>query len=145
MTNPGVIFKRCGCRDAEGRRMEQSCPRLGDRGHGTWYFHCSATNVLGRSERIRRGGFASQTAARQARDAWLASTEAQRTASGWTVERWLRHWLDQHTTIRPTTRMHYTGDVERVLIPHLGGYRLADLDARLLRTVLRRRVEPARQ
>jgi hypothetical protein len=45
MSGPGVIFKRCGCRDANRRRLEQSCPRLGERGHGTWYFHCSATNL----------------------------------------------------------------------------------------------------
>ncbi|WP_371687385.1 tyrosine-type recombinase/integrase [Micromonospora sp. KC723] len=108
---------------------------MDDRNHGTWYFHCSASNVLGRSERVRRGGYPSQAAARRARDEWLAATQAQRTASGWTVERWLRHWLDQRTRIRPTTRLHYTRDVERVLIPHLGRYRLADLDARLLRTV----------
>ncbi|SCL39272.1 hypothetical protein GA0074692_5305 [Micromonospora pallida] len=135
MATLGVIFKRCGCRDNHGRRLERRCPRLGDRFHGTWYFHCCASNVLGRSERVRRGGYPSQAAARRARDKWLAATEAQRTASGWTVERWLRHWLDQHTQIRPTTRLHYTRDVERVLIPHLGQYRLADLDARLLRTV----------
>jgi integrase len=64
----------------------------------------------------------------------LAGTEAHRTATGWTVERWLRHWLDHHTAIRATTRLHYTRDVEQVLIPYLGHYRLADLDARLLRT-----------
>jgi hypothetical protein len=69
------------------------------------------------------------------RDEWLASTEAARTATGWTVERWLRHWLDNRTKIRPTTRFHYTRNVEQVLIPHLGNYRLRQLDARLLRTV----------
>lgn len=36
MTTTGVIFKRCGCRD-NGRRLESVCPRLADRGHGTWY------------------------------------------------------------------------------------------------------------
>jgi hypothetical protein len=51
------------------------------------------------------------------------------------VGRWLRHWLDIRTKIRPTTRFHYTRDVENVLIPHLGRYRLAHLDAQLLRTV----------
>jgi hypothetical protein len=54
---------------------------------------------------------------------------------GWTVERWLRHWLDSRTGIRPTTRLHYTRDVELVLVPHLGQYRLADLDAPLLRSL----------
>jgi len=137
MTN-GVIFKRCGCRDNERRRLEQSCPRLPERGHGSWYFRCSATNLLGRRERARRGGYPSQAAARRAGDAWLSGTAADRTAEGWTVERWLRHWLDTHTSIRPTTRFHYTRDVETVLIPHLGPYRLADLDAGLLRTVFAR-------
>jgi integrase len=135
MSNPGVIFKRCGCRDSSRRRLEQSCPRLAARGHGTWYFHCSATNLLGRRERVRRGGYPSQAAARRARDEWLTTTEACRTAQGWTVQRWLRHWLDSRTKIRPTTRFHYTRDVDNVLIPHLGGYRLADLNAQLLRTV----------
>ena len=67
MSGPGVIFKRCGCRGQDDRRLEQSCPRLDERRHGTWYFHCSATNLLGRSERVRRGGFPSQSA-RRARD-----------------------------------------------------------------------------
>ncbi|MER7169676.1 tyrosine-type recombinase/integrase [Micromonospora sp. NPDC000207] len=137
MTASGVIFRRCGCRGADRRRLEQSCPRLGERGHGSWYFHCSATNLLGRRERVRRGGYPSQVAARQARDEWLTTTEADRTAQGWTVQRWLRHWLDNRTKIRPTTRFHYTRDVN-VLIPHLGRYRLADLDARLLRAVFAR-------
>ena len=91
--------------------------------------------VLGRSERVRRGGFSSRAAAKRACDLWLAASEAQCTAAGWSVERWLRHWLAQHTRIRPTTRLHYTRDVERVLIPYLGRYRLSDLDARLLRAV----------
>ncbi|NJP30422.1 tyrosine-type recombinase/integrase [Micromonospora thermarum] len=135
MTSAGTIFKRCGCRDPYGRRLEKACPRLRERNHGTWYFHCSARNVLGRFERIRRGGYPSQTAARQARQEWLSTTEADRTAQGWTVERWLRHWLDTRTKIRPTTRFHYTRDVEKILIPYLGRYRLTDLDTRLLRTL----------
>jgi hypothetical protein len=51
------------------------------------------------------------------------------------VERWLRHWLDSRLRIRPTTRLHYTRDLELALIPHLGKYRLADLDGPLLRAV----------
>jgi len=44
------------------RRLENSCARLSEQGHGTWYFHCSATNLLGRRERVRRGGYPSQAA-----------------------------------------------------------------------------------
>ncbi len=134
-SSSGVIFKRCGCRDASRRRLEQSCPRLGERGHGSWYFQCSAPNLFGRSERIRRGGFASQAAARAAREDCLAESVARRSGDGWTVERWLHHWLDTRTRIRPTTRLAYTRDVELVLIPRLGHHRLSDLDGPLLRAV----------
>ncbi len=134
MATSGGIFKRCGCKDAAtGRRLDKACPRLAERGHGTWYFHCSATNLLGRSERVRRGGYPSQAAARRAREEWLARTGEERTAGSWTVERWLRYWLSTRTSIRPTTRLHYTRDVEHLLIPYLGKLCLADLDTRRLR------------
>ncbi|WP_173745419.1 tyrosine-type recombinase/integrase [Actinoplanes sp. TFC3] len=135
MASTGKTFKRCGCRNSRGQRLERHCPKLADRGHGTWYFHCFAPNLFGRSERIRRGGYPSQTAARQARDDTLADRAARRCGDGWTLERWLRHWLDTRTRIRPTTRLAYTRDVELVLIPHLGHYRLSDLDGPLLRAV----------
>ena len=135
MSSSGVIFKRCGCRNTGGKRLEKSCPRLGERRHGTWYFHCYAANLLGRSERIRRSGYPSKAAARRARDEWLATTEARHSAGGWTVDQWLRHWLESRTSIRPTTRLNYTRDVELVLVPRLGRYQLADLDAPLLRSV----------
>jgi hypothetical protein len=83
MARTGKIFKRCGCRQ-DGKRLEQHCPRLPERGHGSWYYHCSVTTLLGGRERIRRGGFASQTAARLARDECLADSVARRTAEGWT-------------------------------------------------------------
>jgi hypothetical protein len=71
MATSGVIFKRCGCKEATtGRRLDRACPRLVERDHGTWYFHCSAANLLRRSERVRRGGYPSQAAARRARDEW---------------------------------------------------------------------------
>jgi len=135
MSSTSRTFKRCGCRNQQGKRLEQKCPLLPDRGHGSWYFQCSAPNLYGRSERIRRGGFVSQAAARAAREECLADSVARRCGDGWTVERWLRHWLDTRTRIRPTTRLHYTRDVELVLIPRLGHYRLSDLDGPLLRAV----------
>jgi hypothetical protein len=100
MSGPGAIFKRCGCREAAGRRLNNKCPRLAKRGHGTWTFHASATNLLGRSERVRRGGYPSQASARRARDEWLAATGADRTARSWTVEQWLRYWLSARTAAR---------------------------------------------
>lgn len=64
---------------------------------------------------------------------WLAATGEERTARSWTVERWLRYWLSTRTHLRPTSLLHYTRDVEQVLIPWLGTLCLADLDAPRLR------------
>jgi len=97
------------------RQLGNACPRLPQRGHGSWYFHCSTTNLLGRSERTRRGGFASRAAARRAMDAFLARSREDQAGEGWSMERWLRYWLSTRTSIRPTTRLHYSRDIERFL------------------------------
>jgi len=56
MISQGVIFKRCSCRDpASGRQLGRTCPQLAQGGHGSWYFHVSVTNLMGRRERVRRG------------------------------------------------------------------------------------------
>src|SRR5437773_3019698 len=133
MGETGAIFKRCGCKSpVTGRRLDRSCPRLGERDHGSWYFACSAPNVFGRAQRTRRGGYSSRTAAVRAREAWLAQTHEARTGRAWTVQRWLRYWLSTRVSIRPTTRLSHAGYIEQFLIPHLGHLRLADLTTRHL-------------
>ncbi|MGX7669173.1 hypothetical protein [Plantactinospora sp. DSM 117369] len=83
MAGPGKVHKRCGCRDnSTKKRLEKDCPRLPERGHGSWYFDCSATDAFGKPARARRGGFPSKAAARQARDEWLNRTGEERTAQG---------------------------------------------------------------
>src|SRR5438270_731074 len=64
MSKPGRVFKQCGCRATSGRRLGEKCPRLVDRAHGSWYFDCSAPNMLGRSERARREGLIESNPAR---------------------------------------------------------------------------------
>ncbi|MBB4746416.1 hypothetical protein BJ964_000577 [Actinoplanes lobatus] len=34
MASTAKTFKRCGCRNQQGNRLEQNCPRLPERGHG---------------------------------------------------------------------------------------------------------------
>lgn len=78
MAGSGVFFKRCGCRDPLTRkRLERTCPRLRERGHGTWTFHCSVTTMFGCRERVRRGGYATRRAAETARDELLERSRAQ--------------------------------------------------------------------
>jgi integrase len=128
MSSLGVIVKRCGCmQPGTRRRLGCRCPRLAERGHGSWYFHCSITMMFGRRERVRRGGYPTRRAAETARDELLEQSRAERTTQTWTVARWLRYWLSTKTGIRPSTRRSYTEHVERHLIPHLGRVRLGEL------------------
>ncbi len=127
------IFKRCGCIDKDtGRRSGEHCPRLAEPGHGSWYFACSTRNLLGQTERIRRGGFATSDAAAHARDELLKLSREERTGQNWTVTRWLRYWLSTRTRIRPTTKAHYAHDIDRFLIPTIGALTLAELSTRQL-------------
>ena len=122
----GGVFKRCGCRSATTRELlSSSCPRLSERGHGSWYFDCAVPVLPGRRERERRGGYVTRREAVAARDALLGDGSEQATAEGWTVARWLRYWLTTRTRIRPTTLRSYEMHVERHLVPHFGGLRLS--------------------
>jgi integrase len=109
---------------------EKACPRLAERGHGSWYFEGMVSTMAGRRERIRRGGYASRAAAAEARTALLSRSREESTTELWTVARWLRFWLSTRTSIRPPTLRSYTEHVENVLIPRLGSARLGDLTGR---------------
>lgn len=100
-----------------GRRVGAGCGRLGERGHGSWYFRCQVKDLWGRSEQVRRGGFTSRAAACRARAEVLDQSSEQLAGRSWTVGRWLRYWLTTRTSIRPTT---YTHHVETHLIPAIG-------------------------
>src|SRR5690242_5239312 len=100
MAGSGAVFKRCGCRDPQTRkRLERSCPRLGERGHGSWSVHCSVTTLFGGRERVCRGGYATRRAAEAARDELLERSRAERTTATWTTGRWLRYWLTTRASI----------------------------------------------
>jgi hypothetical protein len=127
----GGVFKRCGCRDPQtGRSLESACPRLSERGHGSWYFDCPVATVRGRRERVRRGGYLTRRDAVAARDVLLNRSAEDRGVDAWTVGRWLRYWLTTRTSIRPSTLRSYTEHVELHLIPHLGRIRLGELTGR---------------
>ncbi len=105
------------------------CPRLVERGHGSWYFDCAVAALPGRRGRVRRGGYLTRRDALAARDALLGDGPTA-TVEAWTVARWLRYWLTTRTSIRPTTLRSYTEHVERHLIPHLGRVPFGELTGR---------------
>lgn len=90
--------------------------------------------LAGRSEQIRRHGYASFEDACRARDELLSQSLQQRTAGTWTVGRWLRYWLTT-VRVRPTTLVSYTQHVNDYLIPALGRFRLSELTGHQLTAV----------
>ncbi len=64
----GTTYKQCGCRDGNGKRLGQRCPKL-RRGsgtwspvHGSWYYQLELPPRADGTRRppLRRGGFATQ-------------------------------------------------------------------------------------
>jgi len=64
--NRGGIYRRCSCRDAAGAQLGARCPSLTNRGHGRWGFAVDLPAVAGRRVTMRRCGFPSRGAARDA-------------------------------------------------------------------------------
>ena len=64
--NRGRIYRRCSCRDAAGAQLGARCPSLAHRGHGRWAFAVDLPAVAGRRVTMRRCGFPSRNAAREA-------------------------------------------------------------------------------
>ncbi|RQW94297.1 site-specific integrase [Micromonospora inaquosa] len=67
----GSVFRRCACRDPEtGKQYGQSCPKLGQRRHGTWGVRQELPpDAAGCRRTLRRSGFASATQAQTELDA----------------------------------------------------------------------------
>jgi len=125
-------YKRCGCRETGSRReLGAECPRLGRRGHGSWYLLLDlGRDAAGHRVRVRRGGFASRAAALD-----QLTRLGTRAAAGGdlgcavTTGQWLRRWLAGRQRIRASTLRGYRGHVERYLLPGLGRIPLAELAA----------------
>ena len=149
MTNRGCsrgnVFSRCGCRGQDGRQLGASCPRAGMRGHGSWSFEVSVSGPGHQRLRVRRGGFATRSAARTALVAYRRRSDQARVGGGWTTGRWLGHWLHTHRRVRPSTRRSYAGHIRLYLAPALGRIPLDELAAHDIQAmlVLVLRTEPA--
>ena len=105
------------------QRLEQACPRLSERGHGSWYFHCSVSMLSGTAGAVRRGGFPSRTPPWRSGWCCVAGSREECTTATWTVARGWRLWLTTRSSIRPSTLRSYTEHVDNHLIPHLGSTR----------------------
>jgi hypothetical protein len=122
----GSVFRRCGCRDGEtGKLLGTCCPGLRSARHGSWYFSIDLPSPSGERRRVRRGGFATRTAAVAALE--VLSGPAAEAVRGMTTGEWLERWLGSRVSLRASTSRGYAAHVRAYLIPHLGRIPLAQL------------------
>jgi len=124
----GSVFKRCKCRDANGRELGTRCPELRrpdgsySPNHGSWYARCELEpDEDGKRRTIRRGGFDSR------RDAlrWLDEVRGKASkgvdvTKRVTVATYLREWLDGKPDLAPSTRHSYEQHVGDYFVPAFG-------------------------
>ncbi|MFI5592497.1 tyrosine-type recombinase/integrase [Amycolatopsis sp. NPDC051758] len=128
MVRQGGVYKRCSCKDAvDGHRLGVRCPRLDERGHGSWYFSLELpVGRDGQRHRVRRGGFSSRAAAEQARG-YLLGDDIDSAAAVVTVGQWLDIWLEMRQNLSFSTRRLYAQHVRDYLKPYLGSVPLRSL------------------
>ena len=127
------ISKRCSCPPAYDGGRRVPCSRLREARHGSWGFVVDlGTGPDGRRRQVRRGGFATKTAA----EVELTRLKGSRNdgtytdARGVTVAGYLTEWLARKVTageLRPTTARSYRQHLDGYLVPHLGRLPLGDL------------------
>lgn len=126
----GTVFKRCGCRDDDGKFLGAGCPKLTGKNHGAWSFKVELP--VGSDARRRRaatGGFATK------REAEVALTDLldrvnKRTHVGTgkqTVGEYLETWLAGKAALRSTTVKSYREHLDLYLLPALGHLKLTEL------------------
>jgi integrase len=123
----GTVYKRCQCRDAEGKRV-RTCRK----DHGAWWFKVEGAPdaQTDRRRQVAKGGFRTRA------DAEAALTKVQHDMDHgmWVDDRsisvgqWLTAWLEETADRRGAKTMaNYRGHVRDVWLPRLGHVRLRDL------------------
>lgn len=136
-------YKRCKCRDQDGRELGARCPKLRrtdaswNPRHGDWYFALELPPGPDgkRRSRLRRGGFATQA---DALAGWQAARDKLRKgadpAGRMTVAAHLTSWLNARPDLKATTRRGYGLHVAAMspLIGHIDLDRLRAADITMM-------------
>lgn len=136
----GSTYKRCKCRGDDGKELGAECPRLKRKDgswnprHGTWYYRLELDPGPGGKRRtLRRGGFATETAASDALDE--AKVKEARTGNADVrvlVGEFLDDWIARRRGLRKSTHGRYSRHIAQYLKPHLGHIELDKLRVRHL-------------
>jgi integrase len=140
----GSVYKRCTCavqRNARGDRL--ACKK----DHGSWYFVADVPGVGGKRRQVKKGGFATKTAAEQALAAVVDEANRGNVAhdEGQKVGDYLDAWLAAKVVdgLRPSTAVSYRHHIDAYLRPQLGHLRLRDLKPTHVEQALRAIGQPA--
>lgn len=130
------VYRRCGCRDENGKTLGARCPKLTDPKHGTWSFYLAGgiDPASGRRRQIRKAGFTTKREAQQARNEVASKLDkgTYRAPSKVTFAEYVTAWLPKHATtgrgLKPTTMFHYDRYIRMDIVPsELGRMKLADV------------------
>jgi integrase len=112
--NRGRVYRRCGCRDANGTQLGARCPQLTHRRHGTWAFAVDLPTL---------------DHARRALDRVLVCERAAIHIDDRPDRRRLPRSLarDQTAIVKPTTLARYLDYIRKDMTPALGAIRLEEL------------------
>jgi integrase len=123
-------YKRCGCRDYDGRQLGSKCPRLRGSRHGAWWIRLDAGLAdNGRRRQVRLGPFTTAAEADAAGEAERVRLRRGGQPTTVTVGKYLADWLTGAADLRASTAHGYRGHIERYLTPYLGNLRLDKLRA----------------
>lgn len=124
----GSTYKRCRCRDENGKEYGTKCPKLrrGDGSysptHGRWYFKLELdADETGKRRFVRRGGFDSlKEAEAELDEARKRAGKGVDVSKRHTTETYLREWLDGLAGLARNTRRSYGQHCETLWIPQVG-------------------------
>ena len=107
-----------------------SCRRLGEAGHGSWYFSIDLPRrVDGGRRRLRRGGYLTPDAAAAERERLSVPARGGPGDAVYTVGQWLEAWVETRARLRDSTRRIYKSHVRQHLRRVFDGVLLRELDA----------------
>jgi integrase len=129
-SSKGRTYRRCACRDDNGKQYGVRCPALvANAKHGRWYLEVLVPTATGGTKQIRRGSWATKREAEAELRAVLGRRDRGITENHrMTLAQFLAGWLaDQSRRLKPTTMRDYRKYVERDIVPVLGHVALQQL------------------
>ncbi|WP_071377134.1 tyrosine-type recombinase/integrase [Streptomyces sp. MUSC 14] len=114
------------------KELGASCPDLGKRDHGSWFYCIELPpGPGGKRRRPRKGGFLTQKKAQEAaQQLWDKAQGGIDVDSKETVEQYLLRWLNKRVDLKRSTRGDYEDFINRIYIPALGHLAMRDLRTR---------------